>query len=776
MRIVPSIYESLRVNDQTLSVEAELHPAKPEQYLLLVRTEEGQRLLARCLRATDHNDLEAAQQATASVRREIDALRNKSLPELPRIYETFSGPASLLNGKRKIDVMVVIREFIEGVPVDERLRGIDAKVDQIRVIISWLECVLRGLNALHYDKVGHYDIRASNVIQPDAQGPPAVLIDLNSSQVLRFNSDARSTILYIDPRLAPSDWYRSLAGEGNGIDLAQLGADADLEWLDWYQFGLLIEELLAAATNLSLTNRRYLEEVAKYLTSYPSCKDVRAPEIRRLLERAKPEFLHPYGVPELVRNAPNSDVEIFPDGQVLTKVGIISDIIKHPAFTRLFDVKQLTLLRYVFVGAEHTRAMHMMHCASLAADLMQHMFSDARFRRTFESRDVRFAIVAALLHDINHFPFLHTFQESASSIFTNRALFDDVMTSDFHHFTGIRHEPLGDLLRSDGIDPESIWRVCYGERTAQRPDSPVEQFVNSMLESGVDLDKLSYLVLDALHTGVPIGTGIDHARLMRSALMTPDPFGMECLAFDTKAMAAAESVVHARLANFRSIYWHPRNRALMTMFLHVADSINLDDADGPDLRREFLVSSEADVVIRMNALYQERVGRPSPMAHLIPLRGAGLYEELYQVPAVGDWKHETVSRILTGLSGSKSRSKDLVQLRRAVGAELIRRYPGIGKVHETDVLIDIPSRPTDGRIRTLLRDDRGAVEPISELSSAAHAAVVDFQRLAKSVRIFVAPKIAEKVSASSGSAVASWLGDMLFEQVNLMRNGGEQLT
>ncbi|MEV6695531.1 hypothetical protein AB0M35_29125, partial [Micromonospora sp. NPDC051196] len=353
-------------------------------------------------------------------------------PELPRIYERWCGPARLSSPDRVVDVLTVTRDFVEGVPIDRRLEDLhSSRVDAVRLIVPALEGVLRALIALHANNMGHFDLRASNIIHPDEQRRPVVVIDLNSSQVLRVNETAQHTILQLDERLAPAEWYRSRADRQGRIDLAQARSEDSLEWLDWYQFGLLIRELVAKATNLDLANRRYLEEVANYLTDYPACLTVDAPEIHRLLERAKPEFLHPYGVPELVRNARNVDVETFPDGQVLTKVGVLGDIVRHPAFTRLFEVKQLTLLRYVFVGAEHTRAMHMMHCASLTADLLKHLFSEPRFRRTFDTNDVGFTIVAALLHDINHFPFLHTFQESASSLFTNRVLFDEVMGSDF---------------------------------------------------------------------------------------------------------------------------------------------------------------------------------------------------------------------------------------------------------------------------------------------------------------------------------------------------------
>ncbi|MER7443885.1 hypothetical protein [Micromonospora avicenniae] len=733
--------------------------------LLVVHSPGGEdRLLARCLASSDEHDIGWAQVAAASVHHELNALKTVNSQELPRVYEHWSGAGRLSNAERIVEVLAVTRDYIEGMPVDRRLKDLDGpNLDPVRLIISWLEGVLRALIALHANNVGHFDLRAANVIHPDEQRKPVVVIDLNSSQVLQVNEAARHTILQLDERLAPEAWYRSRADRAGRIDLAKLRSEFPLEWLDWYQFGLLVRELAATARNLDATNRGYLDEVADYLTNYPSCTKVTAPEVHRLLERAKPEFLHPYGVPELVRNARNVDVETFPDGQVFTKVGVLDDIVRHPAFTRLFEVKQLTLLRYVFVGAEHTRAMHMMHCASITADLLKHMFSEPRFRRTFDSKDIRFAIVAALLHDINHFPFLHTFQESASSIFTNRALFDEVMGSDFSHFTGQPHLPLGQLLADAAIDSEALWRVIFGERFQLRSSGPVEQFVNSMIDSGVDVDKLSYLSLDALCTGVPAGQGIDHSRLMRSAIMVPDRLKMESLAFDMRALPAVESVFHSRLANFRAIYWHQRNRALMAMFLHVADNIDYTKLDEAMLRREFLVSSEADVVRRMNNLYMEHTGRRSPMAMFIPLRGAGLFEELYKVPVADDREEGFVFRRLTALSRARGGGRrGEVRLRKALAAEIGSRFPALGEVDDAEILIDIPARPIDGQPAAFLREDRGEPEQIDKISSTAEAAVTDFQKLAKSIRVFVSPRVAATIGLRDDPDTR-WMGSLLYE-------------
>ncbi|MEU5724995.1 hypothetical protein ABZ783_24650 [Micromonospora sp. NPDC047738] len=773
VRVEASAFQLLKVNDVELTVEGQIPSGRRHQALLLVRSPAGKQLLARCLRTSDEHDIGWAQVAASSVYHELNALRAVDRPELPRVYEEWSGPARLSNEARSVDVLVVVRDFIEGQSVDERLRNLHTpNLDQVRLVVPWLESVLRALIALHAKNVGHFDLRAANVIHPDEQGKPVVVIDLNSSQVLSVNEASRHTILQVDQRLAPEAWYRARADRAGRIDLAKLSVEEPLAWLDWYQFGLLTREMTSAATNLDATHRRYLDEVADYLTSYPGCMEIKAKEIRRLLERAKPEFLHPYGVPELVRNARNIDVEVFPDGQVFTKVGVLGEIVKHPAFTRLFEVKQLTLLRYVFVGAEHSRAMHMMHCASLTADLLKHLFSEPRFLRTFDSKDIRFAIVAALLHDINHFPFLHTFQESAKSIFTNRALFDEVMESDFSHFTGEQHIPLRELLIGAAIDPEALWRVIFGERYQLRQYGPIEQFVNSMIDSGVDVDKLSYLYLDALCTGVPVGQAIDYSRLMRSAIMVPDLLNMESLAFDIGALPAVESVIHARLANFRAIYWHQRNRALMAMFLHVADNIDYTRLDETTLRREVLVSSEADVVRRMNELYEEHTGRRSPMAMFIPLRGAGLFEQLYQVPVTDDREEGFVFRRLSAMSrAERSDRSGEAELRRALADELMSRYPRLGEVDIAEILIDIPARPMDGQLVAFLRDGRGEPKEIDKISSTAEAAVKDFQKLAKSIRVFVSPRVASTIGIRGGEPELRWIGGLLYEILSGLPNG-----
>jgi len=728
-------------------------------------------MLARCLHET--NDLETAQRYAASVKHEIEALLKTQAPELPSVYPKYCGQGQLVRGDGRFNVTVVVREFVQGMPIDVRLSGLGGGPHvHLKLIVATLEAVARALVALHGTGVGHFDVRAANVIHPDQQGRPAMLVDLDASQLLQFGNYSRHTILRIDPRSAPKEWIAENADARGNIDLAKLGGPS-LEWLDWYQFGLLIRELLASAT-LEPTNASYLSEVAAFLTDYPVCIAIRPVVVHRLLQKAKPEFLHPYGVAELTRSVEGADTDFFPDGRTFGRVGVLGRIAKHPAFTRLYKVKQLTLVKYIFTGAEHTRAMHMAHSTAVATELIEHLFSEPRFRRIFDSSDVTFALVAALLHDINHFPFLHTFQESAGSEFTNRILFDEVMDSDFAHYATSPHEPLREVLANAGIDTGRLWRVIFGRRQEQSTTSPVEQFVNSMLDSEVDVDKLSYLALDAHFTGVPQGSAIDVSRLMRSALVAQDAYRMECLAFDVRGLAAAESVVTARLANFRSVYWHPRNRSLMAMFLYVADAIDFSSMDMATLRRQFLVSSEEEVIQRMNELYVRRTGKASPMGNFVALRGAGLYEEVYEVPLQLEGPNKDIYNWLQSLSRANGTNvHEQRQVRVALAEALTTRFLGsLGPVDESEVLLDIPSRPMSSRVAVQIRDDQGVLYDIATLSRSARAAFDDFEMLAQRIRIFAAPRVAAAMRATDGRRNREWMSGLLLELTRSVRPQG----
>jgi HD superfamily phosphohydrolase len=70
--------------------------------------------------------------------------------------------------------------------------------------------------------------------------------------------------------------------------------------------------------------------------------------------------------------------------------------------------------------------------------------------------------------------------------------------------------------------------------------------ISGLLNGGVALDKMSYLMLDSEFTGVPFGRGIDLPALFRAATVVEHKSGGIRLAFHERAMPQLENLVFTR--------------------------------------------------------------------------------------------------------------------------------------------------------------------------------------------------------------------------------------
>ncbi|HEY6090399.1 MAG TPA: HD domain-containing protein [Gemmatimonadales bacterium] len=198
-------------------------------------------------------------------------------------------------------------------------------------------------------------------------------------------------------------------------------------------------------------------------------------------------------------------------------------VIDTPAFQRLRYVRQLGHAFLVYPGATHTRFEHALGAYHLAG-------------RVTQERDVR---LAALLHDIGHYPFSHALEEAGLP----------------HHETlAARHletGPLAEALRRIGVATEQLLHLIQG--TSKSP-------LGSVISGSIDVDKLDYLSRDATMCGVPYGV-IDVDRLLTSLTVGP-----EGLTLHAKGFAALESLLFAKYQMYRNVYWHHAVRAATAMF------------------------------------------------------------------------------------------------------------------------------------------------------------------------------------------------------------------
>ena len=198
-------------------------------------------------------------------------------------------------------------------------------------------------------------------------------------------------------------------------------------------------------------------------------------------------------------------------------------IIDTPAFQRLRYVRQLGHAFLVYPGATHTRFEHALGTYHLAG-------------RVTKEREVQ---LAALLHDIGHYPFSHALEEAGLPR---------------HESLAARHLRTGALattLERLGVSAERLLELIQG--TSSSP-------LAGLVSGSIDVDKLDYLSRDATMCGVPYGV-IDVDRLITSLTLGPEGLGLH-----PKGLAALESLLFAKYQMYRNVYWHHAVRSATAMF------------------------------------------------------------------------------------------------------------------------------------------------------------------------------------------------------------------
>jgi HD superfamily phosphohydrolase len=230
---------------------------------------------------------------------------------------------------------------------------------------------------------------------------------------------------------------------------------------------------------------------------------------------------------------------------------------------RLHRLRQLAGSEFVYSGANHTRFEHSIGVMYLAGKLTENQ----NLSQLLSEDEIQIVRMAALLHDVGHGPFSHVFEHLLVK-FLNKTHED--MTRWI-----IQKSELRDIISGLGYDPDAIGKLAVGELRRRG-----KAFLDQIIQSAVDVDKLDFVVRDTYHTGAEYGY-VDIFRLIHML----DVLG-ENLAVDVGALSALESFVLARLESFRSIYFHRVGRAaqimLATAMEKAKDELGLVDFDSPE--------------------------------------------------------------------------------------------------------------------------------------------------------------------------------------------------
>jgi HD superfamily phosphohydrolase len=174
---------------------------------------------------------------------------------------------------------------------------------------------------------------------------------------------------------------------------------------------------------------------------------------------------------------------------------------------------------------------------------------DPRFRAAISPSDAQVLIVAALLHDLGHWPFCHPIEDLQLPGVPQHEMFANSF---------ILEGEIADTLRDDwGINPRDVVALL-----SEKPRDNRTRILHSILSGPIDIDKMDYLVRDSLHAGVPYGRNFDQQRLIGSLCLNDAGDG---LAISEKGRTAAEMMVFARYVMFSEVYWHHAVRSATAM-------------------------------------------------------------------------------------------------------------------------------------------------------------------------------------------------------------------
>ncbi len=261
---------------------------------------------------------------------------------------------------------------------------------------------------------------------------------------------------------------------------------------------------------------------------------------------------------------------------------------------RLRGVRQMGQADLVYPGAVHSRFEHSLGTYDLMRRMLAQLLEGASGRLLRED-DLRCLLVAALCHDVGHYPFSHTLEGIAPlprhEERTRRIL--------------LRDPQVVEVLRGDWrVDPERVAAVV-DESVPLRAASDLR--LRELLSGPLNPDRLDYLERDSHHAGVPYGRAIDSERLMGAIAFAPD--GIR-LGVSPKGVSAVETLIFASYLMYRELYWHHTVRAAQAMVRRaVTEALRLGELDLDELAAQDDGGALARLRACPNAATTDLVGR-----------------------------------------------------------------------------------------------------------------------------------------------------------------------
>ena len=212
---------------------------------------------------------------------------------------------------------------------------------------------------------------------------------------------------------------------------------------------------------------------------------------------------------------------------------LISELIDTKEFQRLRRISQLSGVKMVFHGAEHSRFNHSLGVYALACKVLE---NNEVIKNHFNAYERMLFLTSALLHDIGHGAYSHSFERV------------------FHinHETMTSKILLGDTQIRQALDKyNKNLKHDISSIILKEAKFPI---IESLISSQLDIDRLDYLLRDAYYTGMSYGK-IDVDRIIRMMSIKDNK-----IVYKQGAIHAIENYLISRYHMYFQVYYHKAAR------------------------------------------------------------------------------------------------------------------------------------------------------------------------------------------------------------------------